>query len=663
MNFKLSKASTPIILDKFSGEVLGDLYTVNSQYIMKNGKPYICKMGEFHFSRYDCSRWESELIKMKEGGIDAIASYVFWIHHEECEGEFDFAGNNDIGKFIFLCKKLGLPFILRIGPWVHGEAKNGGFPDWLLKKTGGKVRTASEPYLTYVRRFFEAVYKEIHMHSDAILAIQIENELRRERDYALTLKNILTDIGFCAPIWTFTGWGGSDSPESCPAGEVLCLYGGYPEAPWMQHLRPIGDTKTYSFLFDRDDENIGADILKDSYTEDEKKRKILINNTPFLTCELGGGNQITYHRRPIISTEDVLSIAICKLGSGANGLGYYVYHGGLNPIGKTTYMQESRESGYPNDLPLISYDFQAPIGKAGQIRKSYFEFSRLHSFIDFCGEELAKMPPYMPDRTPEVSDTDLLRVSVRSDGERGYVFINNHFHLSESKALSDEINIRLNSGSAITIPISCEAHAMGIFPFNFTVGEVTLDWICATPHHREGNTYYFSKINGIEPKIRIDGKELPFTDSFDVGAYCLCLLEDQVSPIQSEVTLPLCDSGVSSRDFFSHIINIDGTKPEFAPVTEYKFTLPHSARYVKIRGVGNVGALYFGEELISDWYFYGRDWIVDVRRLPEKSELSLLVLPLTEKDKNNIYFETDMPLGKYTPEVFAVFDEAVYDLT
>ena len=81
MNFKLSKASTPIILDKFSGEVLGDLYTVNSQYIMKNGKPYICKMGEFHFSRYYCSRWESELIKMKEGGIDAIASYVFWIHH------------------------------------------------------------------------------------------------------------------------------------------------------------------------------------------------------------------------------------------------------------------------------------------------------------------------------------------------------------------------------------------------------------------------------------------------------------------------------------------------------------------------------------------------------------------------------------------------------
>lgn len=27
---------------------------------------------------------------------------------------------------------------LRIGPWAHGECRNGGFPDWLVKKESGE---------------------------------------------------------------------------------------------------------------------------------------------------------------------------------------------------------------------------------------------------------------------------------------------------------------------------------------------------------------------------------------------------------------------------------------------------------------------------------------------------------------------------------------------
>ena len=34
----------------------------------------------------------------------------------------------------YKAKDVGLQVLLRIGPWDHGECRNGGHPDWLLKK-------------------------------------------------------------------------------------------------------------------------------------------------------------------------------------------------------------------------------------------------------------------------------------------------------------------------------------------------------------------------------------------------------------------------------------------------------------------------------------------------------------------------------------------------
>ena len=47
---------------------------------------------------------------------------------------FDFEGQNDLRAFVTLIGELGMEAAVRIGPWVHGELRNGGFPDWLLKK-------------------------------------------------------------------------------------------------------------------------------------------------------------------------------------------------------------------------------------------------------------------------------------------------------------------------------------------------------------------------------------------------------------------------------------------------------------------------------------------------------------------------------------------------
>src|SRR5450432_3794473 len=133
----------------------------NNRYLTFDGKPWLPVMGEFHFSRYPRAQWEEEILKMKAGGIDIVSTYIFWIHHEEIEGEWDWAGNKDLRAFVQLCAKHGMLVYPRLGPWAHGEVRNGGFPDWLLQKCGKNVRKDTEPYLGEVRKFYTQIFEQL----------------------------------------------------------------------------------------------------------------------------------------------------------------------------------------------------------------------------------------------------------------------------------------------------------------------------------------------------------------------------------------------------------------------------------------------------------------------------------------------------------------------
>jgi len=92
----------------------GEMLEVNKEYFMKNDKPWYPVMGEFHFSRYNPEKWEKEILKMKAGGIQIIASYIFWIHHEEAHGQWDWSGQRNLRKFIEACDKAGVYCLLRL---------------------------------------------------------------------------------------------------------------------------------------------------------------------------------------------------------------------------------------------------------------------------------------------------------------------------------------------------------------------------------------------------------------------------------------------------------------------------------------------------------------------------------------------------------------------
>ena len=130
-----------------------DTYSYTPQYLVKNGEPWFPIMGEIHYSRYPKEYWKESIYKMRAGGVEVVSSYVIWIHHEEIEEEYDFTGNRDLRGFVETLKECKVKMLLRIGPWCHGEVRNGGFPDWLLKKNW-KLRTNDLDYLEEVKKFY-----------------------------------------------------------------------------------------------------------------------------------------------------------------------------------------------------------------------------------------------------------------------------------------------------------------------------------------------------------------------------------------------------------------------------------------------------------------------------------------------------------------------------
>src|SRR5208282_1476121 len=83
----------------------GSTLTLDSDSLLLDGKPWMPVMGEFHYARYPETEWREELLKMKAGGVDIVSTYVFWIHHEEIEGQFDWSGSRNLRHFIQICQQ------------------------------------------------------------------------------------------------------------------------------------------------------------------------------------------------------------------------------------------------------------------------------------------------------------------------------------------------------------------------------------------------------------------------------------------------------------------------------------------------------------------------------------------------------------------------------
>ena len=490
----------------------GDSIEVTNQYLTYNGRPWIPVMGEYPYSRSDSAHWEEELLKIKAGGVTIVQSYVLWIHHEEEEGRFDFSGNRDLRRFVTLCQKHGLRVFLRLGPWIHGEARNGGFPDWLLKKPF-HLRTEDPDYLACVRELYTRLFRQVEglLFKDGgpVVGIQLENELVDNASYLLTLKHMAREIGFDVPLYTVTGWSIAEGGAQIPKYDVLPMFGGYPEAPWEQHMEPLQPNDHYFFHHVRNDAEIGTDIVK-SISEGDPSACVDYTLYPYVTCEVGTGVCPTHHRRPAIAPDDVAALITTEVGSGNNLPGYYLYHGGTNPIGKNSTMQESRATGYPNDVPVRSYDFQAAISECGIPREQYHRLRLLHLFLRDFGEAFAAMTSFLPEEAvTDRRDTAGLRWCVRARGDAGYVFVNNYQRLA---ALSRHEGVRFRvctETGTVALPgpegLTVENGVYFFLPFGLRLGSLTLRYATVQPVCRRGDDFFFAVPRGLAPSYLLDG--------------------------------------------------------------------------------------------------------------------------------------------------------------
>lgn len=503
----------------------GDEISFTNYYMELNGKPYFAICGEFHYSRYPEADWETEIRKMKMSGINVVATYIFWNHHEEIEGEFDWADNRNLRKFTRLCQDNGLYVILRVGPFCHGEVRNGGLPDWLFGREFD-VRSNDEGYLSYVRRLFAEIGREADglMYKDGgpVIGIQLENEFNAAAalweqtakqgdeylrggiggaegaEHMRLLKEYAAESGLIAPIYTSTGWGEAPFLED----EVLPLYGGYAYTPWSisdpnQIQKP---TPEYVFVNFHDDHAPGGE-----FNPPYKRTKY-----PFACCEMGGGMQTWYLSRFQVEPESVAAMTLMKLAGGCNFVGYYMFHGGTNPVGRTGYLNEST-------TPKLTYDFQAPIGEFGQIRQSNSLLRPLHYFLRQFADRLAPMATVLPDGagaiTPE--DAHTLRYAVRSDGKSGFLFVNNY---------QDHVEMDMHEGVVFTVQLGEEAvtfpqrssltvqqKASFLLPFNFALDGLNLKYATAQPvtavQSAEAATYFFSMPEGVDGEFLVEASD------------------------------------------------------------------------------------------------------------------------------------------------------------
>jgi beta-galactosidase len=493
----------------------GETITVNSQFLLLNGTPWLPVMGEFHYSRYPEGGWETEILKMKAAGIQVVATYVFWIHHEEIEGQFDWSSQHNLRHFVELCAKHGLYVYPRIGPWAHGEARNGGLPDWVLKKS--PTRRNDPTYLAEVWTLYSQIGDQLKgllwKDGGPVIGIQLENEYHQSGPGAGAahiekLKQLALAAGIDVPLYTVTGWDGA----AVPSDAVLPVFGGYPAAPWERSPGPLPPSEVYTFRF----ENRVAGNMGTVGGHGQNAASVY-EATPFLTAEVGGGIEDTYFRRPVIEPDDVAAMAPVMLGSGANLLGFYMFHGGRNPNGSLSTLQESQRTGYPTDVPVKSYDFQAPLGEFGQERESLKRLKLINYFLNDFGNLLAPMQVFAPQTRPaSPADVSVPRIAVRSDGDHAFIFFNNYVRDLVMPARSNfQADLKLH-GKTLKIPASAieiPAKAYGVWPVNLDLDGYKLIYSTAQlfkRYKKDGESYYFFfAIPGISPEFAINAEQAP----------------------------------------------------------------------------------------------------------------------------------------------------------
>lgn len=327
-----------------------------------NGKPFVVKAAEVHYSRIPKEYWENRIQLCKALGMNTLCIYIFWNYHEMQEGVFDFSGQKDIASFCKLAQKNGMYIIVRPGPYVCAEWEMGGLPWWLLKNDSIQLRTLDADYMSHVEKFMAKVGEQLSdlqiTKGGNIIMVQVENEYGSygtNKPYVSAIRDIVRKSGF---------------------NEVPLF-----QCDWSSNFTNNAlDDLLWTVNF-----GTGSDI-----DAQFAKLKELRPTTPLMCSEFWSGWFDHWGRPHETRPADVMVSGLKEMLDKNISFSLYMTHGG------TTFGYWGGANNPAYSAMCSSYDYDAPISENGQVTEKYTLLRDMMKNYLGEGETLADIPAQIP---------------------------------------------------------------------------------------------------------------------------------------------------------------------------------------------------------------------------------------------------------------------------
>ncbi len=394
-----------------------------------DGKPIQIHSGEMHFARIPKAYWKQRLQMLRAMGMNAVATYVFWNHHEVSPGVWDFkTDNHDIREFVKTAQQEGLMVILRPGPYACAEWEFGGYPWWLQNDKQLVIRSKNDRFLdsckTYINQLMGQVKDLQITHGGPIIMVQAENEfgsyvaqrkdvpLADHKIYSAAIKDLLLNAGVDVPLFT------SDGDWLFEGGVIK---GALPTA------NGEGDTKNLKKLINQYNGGKGPYMVAEYY--------------PGWLDHWGEKFEKVSETSVIKDLEKYLKDTV--------SFNIYMAHGGTN-FGFTSGANYDKEHQIQPDI--TSYDYDAPISEAGWVTPKFTAIRNLlKKYAAYAIPEVPEQIPVIGIPAIKLTKTaDLLemakgRQAVESDTPQTFETLNQgHGYVLYSRKFTQPISGTLN---------------------------------------------------------------------------------------------------------------------------------------------------------------------------------------------------------------------------
>ena len=337
-------------------------FSVGNRTFLLDGKPFVVKAAEMHYTRIPAEYWEHRIEMCKALGMNTICIYAFWNIHEQRPGEFNFEGQNDIARFCRLAQKHGMYIILRPGPYVCSEWEMGGLPWWLLKKKDIQLRTNDPYFLERTRIYMDEIGKQLAdlqaPRGGNIIMVQVENEYGGyavDKKYIANIRDIVRGAGF------------TDVP----------LF----QCDWSSTFQLNGlDDLLWTINF-----GTGANIDAQFKALREARPE-----TPLMCSEFWSGWFDHWGRRHETRDAETMVAGIRDMLDRGISFSLYMAHGG------TTFGHWGGANCPPYSAMCSSYDYDAPISEAGWATPKYYKLRDLLMQYADSGQVIPDVPQALP---------------------------------------------------------------------------------------------------------------------------------------------------------------------------------------------------------------------------------------------------------------------------